>query len=61
MSQTLDCVFKIVMFLLPYLAGYRESYNTQHVLMRMVEKWRENLDKTLFVGALLSDLFKAFD
>ena len=27
----------------------------------MIEEWRENLDKKFFVGAVLTDLSKAFD
>ena len=33
----------------PYLAAYRESYNTQHVLIRLLEEWRENLDNNYTV------------
>ena len=36
-------------------------YNTQHVLIRIIEEWKENLDKTFFVGAIITDLSKAFD
>ena len=49
------------MFLSPFLAAYRKSYSTQHVLVKMIEEWRENLDKNFFVGAVLTDLSKAFD
>ena len=45
----------------PYLAAYRESYNTQHVLIRLLEEWRENLDNNYTVGGVLMDLSKAFD
>ena len=27
----------------PYLVAYRESYNTQHVLIRLLEEWREKI------------------
>ena len=49
------------MFLSPFLAAYRKSYNTQHVLIKMREEWMENLDKNIFVGVVLTDLLKAFD
>ena len=49
------------MFLSPFLAEYRKSYRTQHVLVKMIEEWRENLDKNFFVGAVLIDLSKPFD
>ena len=45
----------------PYLAAYRESYSTQHVLIRLLEEWRENLDNNYTVGGVLMDLSKAFD
>ena len=48
------------MFLSPFLAAYRKSYNIQHVLIKRLEEWRENLDKNFFVGAVLTDLSKAF-
>ena len=34
----------------PYLAACRESYSTQHVLIRLLEEWRENLDNNFTVG-----------
>ena len=45
-------ISEIEMFLSPFLAAYRKSYNTQHVLIKMIEEWRENLDKIFFVGAV---------
>ena len=45
----------------PYLATYRESYSTQHVLIRLLEEWRENLDNNFTVGGELMGLSKAFD
>ena len=49
------------MFLPPSLAAYRNSYNTQHVLIKMIEEWRENLGKIFFVGVVLTDFSKAFE
>ena len=54
-------VFEIEMFLSSLLTAYRKSHNTQHVLMKMIEEWRENLDNNSFVGAVLTDFSKAFD
>ena len=45
----------------PFIAAYRENYNTQHVLIRLLEKWRLYLDNNYFVGAVMTDLSKAFD
>ena len=54
-------VSKIEMFLSPSLQAYRKSYNTRHVLTRMIEEWRKNLDNNSVVEAVLADLSKAFD
>ena len=45
----------------PFLSAYRKNYNTQHVLLRLLEEWRELLDNNKTVGAILMDLSKAFD
>ena len=44
----------------PFISAYRESYNTQHVLIRLIEELRKNLDNHIFVRAVLMDLSKAF-
>ena len=49
------------MFLSPFLVAYKKSYNTQHLLIKMIEEWRENLDNNFFVGVVLTNLSKAFD
>ena len=46
---------------LPQISAYRKSYNSQHVLIRLIEEWREYLDKDFAVGAVMKDLSKAFD
>ena len=43
------------------MSAYRKRYSTQHVLIRLLEEWRENLDKNFIVGAVLMDLSEAFD
>ena len=45
----------------PFISAYRKNYNTQHVVVRLLEEWRENLDKNYVVGGVLMDLSKAFD
>ena len=45
----------------PFICAYRKSYNTQHVLIRLSEEWRKNLDNNYFIGAVLMDFSKAFD
>ena len=42
-------VCKIEMFLSSLVEAYRNWYNTQHVLVRLIEECRENLDNTFFV------------
>ena len=41
--------------------AYRELYNTQHVLIKLIEEWRKNLDNNYFIGAVLMNLSNAFD
>ena len=45
----------------PYLCAYRKGYNTQHALLRLIEKCRSFLDMKRFTGAILVDLSKAFE
>lgn len=44
-----------------FVSAYRKNYSTQHVLIRLLEEWRMNLDSGKIVGAILMDLSKAFD
>ena len=36
-------------------------FNTQGVLMRLIEEWRKNFDNNYFIGTVFMDLSKAFD
>ena len=45
----------------PFNSAYRESYNMQHVLIRIIEEWRKDLHNNLFIGTILMYLSKAFD
>ena len=51
----------ITPFLSTLLCGFRKGFNTQHALIRMLEKWKVSLDNGEDVGAILMDLSKAFD
>ena len=42
-------------------SAYIEGYSTQHVLVRLIEEWRKNLNDDCIVGGVLMDLCKAFD
>ena len=48
-------------YFLPMIFAYRKNYSTQHVITRLVEEWRERLDENFVVGAVLTDLSKAFN
>ena len=41
--------------------AYRKNYSTQHVITRLIEEWRAHLDENFVLGAVLTDLSKAFD
>ena len=51
----------IANLLSPNLCGFRKGYNTQQVLVSLMEKWKKILDNKDFGGAVLMDLSKAFD
>ena len=40
---------------------YRKVYNSQHVLIRLLEEWRQHLDNNKVVGGVFVELTKAFD
>ena len=44
-----------------FQCGFRKGYSAQHCLLAMLEKWKSAVDNKKTFGALLTDLFKAFD
>ena len=48
-------------YLSEFVSAYRKTYSSEHVLIRLIEEWRKNLDQNFIVGAVLMDLSKAFD
>ena len=48
-------------FLSQFISAYRKLYSSNHVLIRLIESWKKDLDNKKFVGAVLMDLSKAFD
>ena len=48
-------------FLSKFISAQRKSYSSDHVLIRLIENWKESLDEKKIVGAVLKDLSKAFD
>ena len=47
--------------LFPSQCGFRKGYSAQHYLLVMVEKFKEAINRGNVLGALLTDLSKAFD
>ena len=48
--------------LLPkYQCGFPTGYNAHYCLITLIEKWKKNVDNGGALGALLTDLSKAFD
>ena len=43
------------------IAAYRRGYSWEHVLLELVEKWKQAIDSKKQVGAIMMDLSKAFD
>ena len=74
LASSLNCFCKIFEYvmkgqLMPFienhlsvfLSAYRSSYSSQHVLIFLIEEWRQKLDSDHFVGVVLMDLSKASD
>ena len=48
-------------YISPYVSAYRKGYNSQHVLIRLLEEWRQHLDNNNdVVWGVFMDLSKAF-
>ena len=45
----------------PFISAYRRSFSTEHVLIRLLEDWKNKLDNNNATTAILTDLSKAFD
>ena len=41
--------------------AYRKSYSSNHVLIKLIENWKQLLDNRKFVAAVLMDLSKTFN
>ena len=61
--SSISKVFEIVMFeqlsrfferiFSPLLCGFRKGYNTQYALLRLPQRWQQNLDQSRIVGTIL--------
>ena len=54
-------IIYIEKYLSPYLFGFRKGHSTEQCLNVMKESWKRALDQNKYVGAVLTDLSKAFD
>ena len=45
----------------PYLFGFRKGHSVEQCLMTILEAWKRSMDRKKCVGAVLTDLSKAFD
>ena len=48
-------------FFSPLLGGFRQGYNTQHVLLNFLQYCKNSIDNKGLAGAVFMDLSKAFD
>ena len=48
-------------YLSPFTSACQQNYSAQHVLIRLLDKWREGLHNNFAVGGVFMDLSKAFD
>ena len=46
-------------YIFPYVSAYGEGCNSQHVLIRLLEKWRQHLDDNKVVGECFYGLIKS--
>ena len=44
-----------------FVSAYRKSYNSNHILLKLIEEWKKSLDDKNIIGAVLMDLSKVFD
>ena len=59
LEQQLSDFFKNIFN--PYLCAFRRGHGCQTTLLRLLEDWRNALEKNQYVAAVLMDLSKAFD
>ena len=59
-KRSQDCYGNYIHTLRTYI-HHRKNYSTQQVLIRLLEVWREKLDKNFIVGAVLMEISKAFE
>jgi hypothetical protein len=55
LSDFFDTIFD------PFLCAFRRGHGCQTTLLRLLEDWREALDKNYYIASVLMDLSKAFE
>ena len=55
--RLVDSVYKNIS---PFISVFRRNLDIQHMLLRLIKEWRENLDKNNVDGGVLVDLSKVF-
>ena len=55
LSKFMDKIFS------NFIPAYRKNYSSNHVLLRLIDDWKDSLDNKNIVGTVLMDLSKAFD
>ena len=46
---------------LPFLSTFRSGYGCNTTLLKIIKDWKQALDQTKYIAAVLMDLSKAFD
>ena len=59
MNNQLSTYFEEILSKFQY--GFQKGFSTQHCLLLMFEKWKHAVNNKKVSGALLTDLYKAFD
>ena len=57
-NQLYECIEH---FLNQLLRGFRKTHSTQHALLKLLRKWKKELDSRGFIGTILLGLSKAYE
>ena len=44
-----------------FIAVYKKTYRSSHVLIRLIQNWKKHLDNKMIVGTVLMDLSQVLD
>ena len=48
-------------FISNFVSAYRKQHSANNVLISLLENWKKNINNNKIVGAVFTDLSKAFD